>query len=48
MHLPMCSGCRNYSRQTKLINILLDEKMAEAPPKEETRKLEETIISNLT
>ena len=47
MHLPMCSGCRNYRKQTKFINILLDEKKAEAAAKEETKTLEATIISKL-
>ncbi len=47
MHTAMCSGCRNYMKQTRLINQLLNRKFASAPVVENTDELEATIISKL-
>ena len=47
MHTAMCSGCRNYMKQTKLINDLLNKNFSPAPLIEDTTELEASIIANL-
>ncbi|CAN5134979.1 hypothetical protein BH09BAC2_BH09BAC2_20810 [soil metagenome] len=46
MHTAMCSGCRNYMRQTKLIDELL-HRTFETSPVADTDELEAAIISRL-
>jgi len=47
MHTAMCSGCRNYMKQTKLINELLQKKFSAVPVTENTDDLEAAIISKI-
>jgi hypothetical protein len=47
MHTAMCSGCRNYMKQSPLINELLQREFSAIPVVENTDELEATIISNL-
>lgn len=48
MHLSMCSGCRNYLKQNRFIERLLERHAhTTLVPKQNTDELEEKIISNL-
>ena len=47
MHTAMCSGCRNYMKQTHLINQLLQKNFNTAPAEGNTDDLEAAIISKL-
>ncbi len=47
MHISMCSGCRNYMKQTHLIDLLLEKTFTGVPFVENTDELEAAIISNL-
>ena len=47
MHTTVCSGCRNYMKQTHLINELLQKKFSTVPSVENTDALEAAIISKL-
>ncbi len=47
MHAAMCSGCRNYMKQSKLINELLRRTFETAPVAADTDELEAAIISKL-
>jgi predicted anti-sigma-YlaC factor YlaD len=47
MHTAMCSGCRNYRKQTKLIDELLRRTFETAPVVADTNELEAAIISKL-
>ena len=47
MHVSMCSGCRNYMKQTKLINELLRRTFETAPVAANTDELEAAIVSRL-
>lgn len=47
MHTAMCSGCRNYMKQTKLINQLLQKEFSVVPVIENTDELEAAIISKI-
>lgn len=47
MHTAMCSGCRNYMKQTKLVDELLRRNFAVPASVEDTEELEATIIANI-
>ena len=47
MHAAMCSGCRNYAKQSRLINQLLQKKFDTLPVIKNTDDLEAAIISKL-
>ncbi len=47
MHTAMCSGCRNYMKQTKLINQLLNKMFNSTPATPGTDELEAEIIKKL-
>lgn len=47
MHVAMCSGCRNYMKQTVLINKLLDRTFNSALVVD-TSELEKTIIAKIS
>ena len=47
MHTAMCSGCRNYVKQSRLINQLLQKKFDTLPIIKNTDDLEAAIISKL-
>ena len=47
MHTAMCSGCRNYVKQSQLINQLLQKKFDTLPIIKNTDDLEAAIISKL-
>ncbi len=47
MHTAMCSGCRNYMMQSRLINELLQKNYAKATDIENTDELEAKIISKV-
>lgn len=47
VHKAMCSGCRNYRKQTKLIDELLRRTFETAPVVADTDDLEATIISKI-
>ena len=47
MHTAMCSGCRNYMKQTKLIDKLLRRAFETALVVADTDELEAAIISKL-
>ena len=47
MHTAMCSGCRNYLKQTKLINQLLNKNFNSTPATPGTDELEAEIIKKL-
>ena len=47
MHTAMCSGCRNYVKQSQLINQLLQKKFDTHPIIKNTDDLEAVIISKL-
>lgn len=47
MHTAMCSGCRNYMKQSHLINQLLYKNLSVIPEVENTEELETSIISKI-
>jgi hypothetical protein len=47
MHVAMCSGCRNYMKQTALINKLLSKTFNVASAVD-TTELEKTIVSKIS
>lgn len=47
MHVAMCSGCRNYMKQTVLINKLLN-KTFNSVLQTDTATLEEKILSKIS
>jgi hypothetical protein len=47
MHVGMCSGCRNYRKQTELINKLLS-KTFNASSEFDTTELEKSIVSKIS
>ena len=47
MHTAMCSGCRNYLKQSRLINELLQKEFDTLPIIKNTDELEATIISKI-
>ena len=47
MHTAMCSGCRNYMKQSRLINQLLHKNLSAIPVVENTEELETSIISKI-
>ncbi len=47
MHTAMCSGCRNYMMQSRLINELLQKNYTKATDIENTDELEAKIISKV-
>ena len=47
MHVAMCSGCRNYMKQTKLINKLLHKNLNSLTETPDTSELETAIIKKL-
>lgn len=47
MHVAMCSGCRNYMKQTALINKLLN-KTFNSVLQTDTASLEEKILSKFS
>jgi len=48
MHTAMCSGCRNYMKQSRLINALLQKKFNNLPIIDNTDDLEAVIISKIS
>lgn len=46
-HVAMCSGCRNYMKQTRLINELLNKNFSSVAITENTTELEASIINKL-
>ena len=48
MHTAMCSGCRNYMKQSRLINALLQKKFNTLPIIDNTDVLEANIISKIS
>lgn len=47
MHVALCSGCRNYMKQTKLINQLLHKNFSSMSAAPDTEELETVIIKKL-
>ncbi|MEO8582315.1 MAG: hypothetical protein ABI415_00890 [Flavitalea sp.] len=47
MHTAMCSGCRNYRKQSTLINELLRRTFEASPIVADTDELEAAIISKI-
>ena len=47
MHTAMCSGCRNYMKQSSLINKLLQNKFNTLIRVQNTDELEKTILEKL-
>ncbi len=47
MHTAMCSGCRNYLKQSRLINQLLQKKFDTLRVIKNTDDLEAIIISKI-
>lgn len=47
IHVSMCSGCRNYMKQSELINKLFNKTIQMAPA-EDTKALEEKIVSKIS
>ncbi len=47
MHTAMCSGCRNYLKQSRLINELLQKEFDTLTVIKNTDDLEATIISEI-
>ncbi len=47
LHTAMCSGCRNYMKQTHLIDQLLQKNFNGVPFVENTDELEASIISKI-
>ncbi len=48
MHTSMCSGCRDYMKQSKLINELLNKSRSTSVVVENTKELEEPNSTKLT
>lgn len=48
MHTSMCSGCRDYMKQSKLINELLSKSRSTSIVVENTEELEEPNTKKLT
>ena len=47
VHTAMCSGCRNYMKQSRLINELLQKNFNTLPIIDNTDALEAAIISKI-
>ncbi len=47
MHTAMCSSCRNYMKQSRLINELLQKNFSTLPIIKNTDDLEAAIISKI-
>ncbi len=47
LHTAMCSGCRNYGKQSHLIDQLLQKNFNSVPFVENTDELEASIISKI-
>lgn len=47
MHVALCSGCRNYMKQSGMINKLLNKNVSSIPLTENTADLEASIIARL-
>ncbi len=47
IHVRLCSGCRNYMKQSKLINEVLQKNFNSMAPSPDTTGLEATIIKKL-
>ena len=47
MHVALCSGCRNYMKQSVLIDKLLEKGNSSIPLTEDTTELEASIIERL-
>ncbi len=47
MHTAMCSGCRNYIKQSSLINQLIDKNFNAIAVVENTEELEALITTKL-
>ena len=47
MHTAMCSGCRNYMKQSRLINELLEKNFNAIAVVENTEELEALITTKL-
>ncbi len=47
IHIMLCSGCRNYMKQSKIIDELLDKKFSSVVATENTSELETSIIGKL-
>ncbi len=47
MHVALCSGCRNYMKQSALIDKLLDKDNSSIPLTGDTTDLEASIIDKL-
>ncbi len=48
MHTSLCSGCRDYMKQSKLINQLLNKSRSTSVVVENTKELEEPNTKKLT
>jgi hypothetical protein len=48
MHTSMCSGCRDYMKQSKLLNQLLNKSRSTSVVVENTKELEEPNTKKLT
>lgn len=44
MHLAMCAGCRNYVKQSHLLNQLLENRQMALPSLADITLLKKTII----
>ncbi len=47
MHTAMCSGCRNYMKQSRLIDELIEKKFNAIAAVENTEELEALITTKL-
>ena len=47
MHTAMCSGCRNYLKQSRLIDELIEKKFNAIAAVENTEELEALITTKL-
>jgi len=47
MHTAMCSGCRNYMKQSRLIDELIEKKFNAIAVVENTEELEALITTKL-
>ena len=47
MHTALCSGCKNYMKQSHLINELLQKKFNAIHAVEDTNELEALILEKL-
>ncbi len=47
MHTAMCSGCRNYLKQSRLIDELIEKKFNAIAAVENTEELEAIITTKL-